>query len=127
MSEAITIQAQVPAPEETTEEITFHADVSVEEDVEEAITLQAQIPVEEEEVAEAITLQATIPQEEEPISDEVTIVADIAPQFIQELKSQETVEGETVNFEVKVTGTPKPEVTWWVVYFWVTFTEIVCF
>lgn len=113
MAEAVTIQAEIPAAEEITETIALKAEAPVTEDeVTEAITLQAEIPVEKEDVAEAVTLQATIPQEEEAVSEEVTVEATVAPQFLQGLDSQEVTEGETVNFQVKVSGTPRPEVTW---------------
>ena len=128
MTEAVTIQAEIPAPEDTSETvaltfeapvteeevgaaITFKAEVPAEEEKEEAVTIMAEIPTEKEEVAEAITLQAVIPEEEAP-KEEVTVVAAVAPKFLQELTTQEITEGETVHFEVKVSGTPKPEVTW---------------
>lgn len=113
MAEAVTIQAQIPADEEITETIALKVEMpAAEDEVTESITLQAEIPVEKEEVAEAITLQATVPQEEEAVSEEVTLEATIAPRFLQDLDSQEVTEGETVNFQVQVSGTPRPEVKW---------------
>ena len=113
MSEAVTIQAEIPAAEDITETVALKVETpTTEDEVTEAITLP-EMPVEKEEVSEAITLQATIPQEEEAVSEEVTVEATVAPQFLQGLESQEVTEGETIHFQVKVSGTPRPEVTWW--------------
>lgn len=111
MAEAVTIQAEIPAAEDITETVALKVETpTTEDEVTEAITLP-EMPVEKE-VSEAITLQATIPHEEEAVSEEVTVEATVAPQFLQGLESQEVTEGETIHFQVKVSGTPRPEVTW---------------
>jgi hypothetical protein len=91
VTETVTLAPEVPAEEEISETIAISTEAVVTEDISEAITIPVDLPKQKE---------------------EVSIEATIAPKFLSDLKSQEVTEGDTVTFEVSVTGTPKPEVTW---------------
>lgn len=101
--------------------------------VDEEITLQLEVPEESEvsrdleipqakEFIEEVAMEFEIPQEETTEEDlwkgkaptEVSLIqeASEAPHFQHPLENQELTEGEIAVFEVQVSGSPKPQVSW---------------
>lgn len=117
VAEAIIIHTEeapeAPVTEEVEESVTFeveHPADKEKEEVSEAVILETPIPVKEE-VAQTVILESK-PSAEEAVSEVVAEETLLAPHFDQTLNNQEITEGENVTFEVKVAGTPKPEITW---------------
>lgn len=96
--------------------------------VDEEITLQLEVPEESEvsreleipqakEFIEEVAMEFEIPQEDlwkGKAPTEVSLIqeASEAPHFQHPLENQELTEGEIAVFEVQVSGSPKPQVSW---------------